>query len=148
MDRADGGTTRALTAADPAPGRWHVRLRSTGAVPLQTALSAALRDDAWSIDLRRGRPDAEGRLPLIASITRLDRLVPDAAVTVEVQRRGRAPESVTLLDDGAHDDGLPGDGCYGAAPAVAPGEALLRLRVRRGTAERAAGHVGQRPGRR
>ena len=44
--------------------------------------------------------------------------------------------SVTLLDDGQHGDGLPGDGCYGGAPVVEPGEALLRLRVKRAGAER------------
>jgi len=136
VDSADSGTTRALTAADPAPGRWHVRLRSSAGVPLQAAVSAALRDDAWRLDLRRGRPGPDGRLPLVAHVTRFDRLVPDAAVTVEVQRRGAASLSVTLHDDGAHDDGLPRDGCYGAAAQVEPGEALLRLRVRRGSAER------------
>ena len=136
VDGADRGASRALTAADPAPGRWHVRLRSSAGVPLQAAVSAALRDDAWALELRRGRPGPDGALPLLANITRFDRIVTDAAVTVEVQRRGAAPQAVTLLDDGQHGDGLPFDGCYGAAPRVEAGETLLRLRVKRAAAER------------
>jgi len=73
---------------------------------------------------------------VIAAITRFDRRVTDGAVTIEVQRRGGDAQPLTLLDDGQHGDGLPGDGCYGGAPVVEPGEALLRLRVKRAGAER------------
>ena len=89
-DTADAGTTRSLTAGDPAAGRWNVRLSSTAAAPVQVAVSAALRDDPWTLDLRRGRPAADGSLPMIAAISRFDRRVTDGTVTVEIQRRGGA----------------------------------------------------------
>jgi uncharacterized membrane protein len=136
VDTAERGASRSLTAADPATGRWHVRLRSSAGAPVQVAVSAALRDDAWNLVLRRGRPGPDGALPLIAHITRFDRVVKDAAVTLEVQRRGAAPQTVTLLDDGNHHDGLPLDGCYGAAPKLDAGEARLRLRVVRAASVR------------
>ncbi|HEX5620422.1 MAG TPA: M36 family metallopeptidase, partial [Solirubrobacteraceae bacterium] len=147
VDAAPAGTTRALSADEPEPGQWKVRLRSTGDAPLQVALAASLRDDPWFLDLRRGRAAADGALPMVAAITRFDRRVTDGAVTLEVQRRGTAAESVTLLDDGQHGDGLPGDGCYGGAPVIAAGEALLRLRVKRAGDERVRSTwIDARPG--
>ena len=90
-DSAASGTTRVLTAEDPAPGRWLVRVKSTGDAPVQTAVAASLRDDPWSLDLRRGHAAADGALPVVAAITRFDRRVTDGAVTIEVQRRGGDP---------------------------------------------------------
>jgi uncharacterized membrane protein len=124
---AAGSAVRTLRADDPATGRWTVRLTAGAGATTQAAVAAELRDDPWRVELRTGAPPAGGGLPAVAAITRGGVRQVGADVTLN---------GVTLADDGRHGDGVAGDGCYGGAPRIAAGPAVLLLHVRNDAGER------------
>ncbi|MBE2315574.1 M36 family metallopeptidase [Solirubrobacter sp. CPCC 204708] len=131
---------RSLVADDPDRGRWLVRLQSTAQAAEQAQVAAQLEEDRWELDLRYGRAPGGGPTPLLAIVERDDRRVPGATVDVSVKREGRAPVTVTLLDEA-------GTGCYrgavqleaGAAVATLRAQALGQLRLREAWMEVRAG---------
>jgi hypothetical protein len=131
-EKAARGMFRTLSAPTPAEGRWRLRVRNTGGGPTGVAAAAALEDDPWRLDLRLGQPASGGGLPIVAAVANGAQRVKGARVTVAL-----GAQSVELLDDGAHGDGVAGDGCYGAEPLVPDARGLpVMLRTSSGVRER------------
>ena len=144
------GPRRLAVADGRRPGARPLARRACAPAPASRSrlpVGRATRRRVARSSFAEAAPAPTAALPLLANVTRFDRIVTDAAVTVEVQRRGSRPRRRSRCSTTAS----TATACRSTAataprPKVDAGETLLRLRVKRAAAERAAGDVGRRPG--
>jgi len=104
---------RTSDVASPVSGTWTLRLENTGG-PAQAQASAWVKGAAVELTAEPAPQAGDGTLPLKATLTDGGARVPGATVTATISRIHGPQIALTLLDDGAHEDGAANDGVYGA----------------------------------
>jgi hypothetical protein len=102
--------------AAPAGGTWEVQVSRTDPMPGTYLVEGSIRADVTLFGVLGLAPEERvvGRpMPILASLSEGAGL-PGQTVEVEVTDPAGAPTALTMFDDGAHGDGLPDDGLYGA----------------------------------
>lgn len=131
--------TPLLTADNPTAGTWSIAVHNGGDAGSAT-WSAKLSGDDRRLRLAVGAPGSDGAVRVALKMT--NGAVPvtggSATATFSEPDGGGSPTAVTLFDDGSHNDGAAGDGCYaGLSGPIADGDHRLRVDGTGGGASRA-----------
>ena len=107
------GDFRFIPIDRPMNGAWKLKLENTGGTKAEAIVSAwtGANADQVSFTLSAGKPNAAGKVPLQAKLTRGGAGVTSATVTAKILDEAG---EITLVDDGQSGDGAANDGIYGA----------------------------------
>lgn len=110
-----------LSADNPTPGSWTLRLVNSGTASATILVSASVEGSALLLDLTLDTPDSQGRVQINAALTNGGAPVTGATVSATLSTINGTPEgTLALLDDGLNGDGAAGDGVYGRLSAPLP----------------------------
>lgn len=131
---SEGATFEFFTINAPPAGIWQVEIIAVDVDPAGEPYDFVARlDSPVRVELESLPPNAPGLnpVPIQVSIREFGPVL-DATVTVTIvptDNASIAPRHVVLYDDGAHEDGLAGDGVYGNAMLLGTEIGAYRVNV-------------------
>jgi subtilase family serine protease len=107
------GITELYRVMNPAPGTWKMNVSSLGTGTLEYYMGVfADSEIALSFDTDKMVYAPNESMTLEARLLYEDDSITDATVTTEIRRPDGIKETITLFDDGNHDDYQESDGIY------------------------------------
>ena len=104
---------RALNADSPAAGTWTLQLTNTAPMSGVVPVAAVVEGSAISLALDAVAMQTSPQVRLQVAVSNGGAPMLGAPVTATLKGMNGQPVTVTLLDDGLHEDGAANDGLYG-----------------------------------